>query len=312
MIGFSEEQRLHDPTIIQEVILQEIGVKEPVRAELLPVQAKPVEPRNSIVSDSSGNKYEKRMSISSASKFKLEFDKDHPAGTVGSSKGDKDLEAAESRKSRFNSTHTQFPRGESRKRSDIFTQNIAPIKKRAVINIILESYLWTISISILTIYTLFSDDLKMLFFDPSQGQYFDALTYICIGFFAMEVIMQLIADRKNYLWSFYFFLDVISTLSMILDLQYFSESSTGSKNLGSLNNIFQSGKTAKLGSRASRISRVIRIVGMFRMSKIFKEAEKVKQKKLDKFDKELKKKREEKEEEVRKIKEQLSGIATLK
>jgi hypothetical protein len=269
----------------------------------------------------SNSKGHKRLSVSSLSKNKVEqLEKDNHNTFDSSGLDPKDIsertpnnqELLEPSKSRFNSMHTTIKRGETRKRSNIFEEG-AEIKgrKRRFIDAILRSWTWTLLITILTFYTLFSDDVKVIFFNPTHGLYFDIANYICMAFFVLEIVLQAISDTKNYLFSFYFFLDVISTLTMILDLQYFSESTSGS-GIDSLNNIFRSAKTAKLGSRAGRIGRVIRIVGVFRLSKIFKEAEKVKQKKIDKFDKELKKKRQEKEEELRKIKEHLNEIENLK
>lgn len=199
-------------------------------------------------------------------------------------------------------------RSESRKRSDIFAR-LKSVKGLNIVQRTMRSWVWTVVIACFTLYTLFSDDLKEILFSPKASLVFDILVYVCMGFFALEIVLSLIND-KSYFLSFYFYLDIVSTLSMILDLSYFSQTSLDS--VSSINNILRSAKTAKIGSRAGRIVRMFRIVGVFRLSKIFKEAEKVKQVKIERFDKELKKKREEREAEARRIKEQFADLESLR
>jgi hypothetical protein len=134
------------------------------------------------------------------------------------------------------------------------------------------------------------------------------MVYVSIAFFALELALSIAVDCKYFL-SFYFWLDILATATLALDLSYLTSTTA---TWSSVNNIFRSAKTAKIGSRAGTVARMFRLVGVFRMSKIFKEAEKVKQRKIETFDKELKKKREEREEEARKIKEQFADLESLR
>jgi hypothetical protein len=177
-------------------------------------------------------------------------------------------------------------RSESKRKSNIFSRQKSS-KTKNIVNTIVRGWWWTTIIGCFTVYTLFSDDLKEICFEPTVSPIFDIMVYICMGFFTLEIVLSLI-NGQDYFLSFYFYLDIISTISMILDLSYFSQTSLDS--VDSLNNILRSAKTAKIGSRAGRIVRMFRIVGIFRLSKIFKEAEKVKQTKIENFDKDLKRK----------------------
>ena len=195
----------------------------------------------------------------------------------------------------------------TKKRSNIFVEPIS--KKRKLASKILKSWVWRVVVTLLIFYALFSDDLKLILFRPDASVYFDIMIFVSMMIFTLEIVISLFAD-KEYFLSFYFFLDIISTLTMLLDLSVVSKNFTGP--YGSLNNLFRSAKTAKIGARAGRITRVIRVVGVLRLSKIFKEAEKVRQNKVEKFDKNLKVKREEREKEAKKIKEQFSDLESLR
>ena len=206
---------------------------------------------------------------------------------------------------------SRFPSGimrsDTRKKSDIFVQPLS--ENQRAIGRLLRSWPWTVLISVLTFYTLFSDDIKVLLFRPASIFYFDLMIYVAAGIFTLEIILGVFANR-DYLFSFYFFLDILSTLTMLLDLSVVARLLTGP--FGKLNNLFRSAKTARLGARAGRLTRVLRVVGVLRLSKVFKEAEKVRQNKIDKFDKQLKKKREEREKEAKRIKEQFADLESLR
>jgi hypothetical protein len=74
---------------------------------------------------------------------------------------------------------------------------------------------------------------------------FDVLTIIALVLFLIEIVIAFVT-RPLYRWSFFFWLDAISTISLLLDIQLI----TTSLFLGG-----KSAKTAKL-ARAGRASRV--------------------------------------------------------
>lgn len=198
-------------------------------------------------------------------------------------------------------------RSKTRKTSDIFERQ-KTTKSRRWIDSMLKSWWWSLLTTTFTIYTLFSDDVKQASFSTSASPIFDALVFTCIAFFSVELVLCTVADCRYFL-SFYFFLDLLATATLALDLSYVSQTSA---TIGSISGIFRSAKTAKIGSRAGTLARMFRLVGVFRMSKIFKEAEKAKQRKIESFDKQLKRKREEREAEAKKIKEQFADLESLR
>lgn len=97
---------------------------------------------------------------------------------------------------------------------------------KSIYNLILENIFFTILIANITIYSLFSDDVKILFTQKSADIVFDILNIIAIVLFSSEILLSFIG-KPTYRWSFFFYLDIISTVSMLLDLTWISNSFNG-------------------------------------------------------------------------------------
>jgi len=67
---------------------------------------------------------------------------------------------------------------------------------------------------VVTFYSLFCDDIRLLFFDMNADHNFMILTSIAMGCFFIELLFASIGT-DGYFISFYFWLDLISTLSLI-------------------------------------------------------------------------------------------------
>ena len=78
-------------------------------------------------------------------------------------------------------------------------------------------------IVLLAVYVLFSDDIRLAFFAKSADDGFSYLTCIVMGVFTIEIALNVIS-ADEYLNSFYFWLDVISVISLILDIRWVMES----------------------------------------------------------------------------------------
>lgn len=70
--------------------------------------------------------------------------------------------------------------------------------------------------SAVTIYSLFFDDIRAAAFDLDQDNIFYSLTFVCMILFLLEIILASIS-KEDYFLTFFFWLDVISTISMIPD-----------------------------------------------------------------------------------------------
>ncbi len=71
--------------------------------------------------------------------------------------------------------------------------------------------------AIITVYSLFGDDIRSVLFEAEDDDKFYLLTSISFGFFVVEMILQSFL-REDYWLGFYFWLDLISTLSLLTDI----------------------------------------------------------------------------------------------
>lgn len=130
--------------------------------------------------------------------------------------------------------------------------------------------------TILTIYALFGEDVRLCAFPKTVDDYFFSFTAISFVFFAVEIILMSIA-REGYFLGFFFWLDVISTISLITDIGWVWDEIVGTKDEGAqdaqqASKLARSSRGAKIGSRAGRIARVIRLVRLIRIVKLYKNA----------------------------------------
>lgn len=70
--------------------------------------------------------------------------------------------------------------------------------------------------TLVTIYALYFDDVRILFFPKSADDVFFGITLIGMICFALEIVLASFA-KDDYIFSFFFYLDLVSTLSMIPD-----------------------------------------------------------------------------------------------
>lgn len=150
-----------------------------------------------------------------------------------------------------------------------------PLNRQTRCKIAIHRVLDSISITIISIllalYALFADDVRMLAFDHEADLSFDALTLICMNCFLLELALSVYA-KPGYLWSYYFWLDLMATISLIPDINTIWDpildgNSSDIKNLGS------AGKASRAGARTSRFLRIIRQIRVLRLVRLYKNAQ---------------------------------------
>lgn len=109
---------------------------------------------------------------------------------------------------------------------DIFeqkTEKKVQEKKPSIIKLslkrLLDSKLYTFLMVIFIIFALFGDDMRTALLDAPADPAVDAVLLLTVAFFSLEIIISLWV-RDKYLWSFFFWLDIISTLSIICDVNF--------------------------------------------------------------------------------------------
>ena len=132
--------------------------------------------------------------------------------------------------------------------------------------------------SVVTLWALFGDDIRVLGAGKSGDSAFYVLTIICFSIFSVEILLSCYA-KQDYLFTFFFWLDLISTITLLLDVGWISDAlyGTSSDSSGGSQNSAQIAKAAKasqVGTRAARVIRIIRLIRLIRIVKLYKAAEK--------------------------------------
>ena len=143
---------------------------------------------------------------------------------------------------------------------------------------LLESYPSVIFMSVVTLYTLFLDDIRTIFIGKDKDEIFFGITLLCFIIFMVEIIIGATC-RQIYFLTFFFWLDLISTLSMLPDIGWFWDIVVGGGNNVQAGNAAQLAKTSRAG-RVTRVIRVIRLIRLIRIVKLYKQA-KLAQKKVE-------------------------------
>ncbi len=137
---------------------------------------------------------------------------------------------------------------------------------------------WSITIfmTLVTIYALFGDDIRALCFTKTADTVFYGLTIVAMTLFMIEIVVQAIC-KEGYFLSFYFWLDLVATLSLVFDIGWFWDailgtgSSTGN-NAAAATKAAKAGRGARVGTKASRIARIVRLIRLIRIVKLYKNA----------------------------------------
>lgn len=135
----------------------------------------------------------------------------------------------------------------------------------------------TLSMTIITLYALFGDDCKLAWFDRSADEAFNYITTFALILFAIEITLNSLS-QEGYFNSFYFWLDIISTISLITDISWVWDTiinkgdDYNASNAEQAGQLARAGRGARIGTRAGRIARVIRLIRLVRVGRLWKQA----------------------------------------
>jgi len=82
--------------------------------------------------------------------------------------------------------------------------------------------------TIVTLYSLLGDDFRIMYADKSVDYVFTNLTIISFALFSLEIILSCLG-QENYFNSFFFWLDLVSTLSLVADIKPLMDAFTGAQ-----------------------------------------------------------------------------------
>ena len=83
----------------------------------------------------------------------------------------------------------------------------------------MHHWLVALTIFILTIFALFAEDFRIATSKKGADDAFTSIICIVFVVYTIEIILNTLSEDR-YLFSFYFWLDIISTLSLMLDMRF--------------------------------------------------------------------------------------------
>ena len=139
----------------------------------------------------------------------------------------------------------------------------------------LEHYIFVGIMTVLTIYALFADDIRQLIGNKDVDTGFYIMASVCLAMFSLEIFLSCLA-KPGYFLGFFFWLDVISTASLIFDIGWISNLIFGTGNgsgAAGAAKLARAGRASRVGTRAGRIVRVVRLIRLIRIVKLYKAAQ---------------------------------------
>lgn len=169
-------------------------------------------------------------------------------------------------------------------------EQAAPTKKPMYIirgNKFLDSLVTTVFVTLLTLLALIESDVRFGFCPKDTDEIFDILVHFCFSYFILESLLSC-AVKEGYfrfcwspMWkrcglkvpwfsgSFFFWLDLISTLSLILEMTWFQNLLYGTDTTTTVAQINPAQLSALKRTAAARVLRFVRLSRVFRIAKLF-------------------------------------------
>jgi len=109
----------------------------------------------------------------------------------------------------------------------------------------------------------------------NEDPIFWIFTIVAMFLFALELVLASFA-QKDYFLGFYFWLDLVATISLLTDIGWIYNELTGggdinANNASQASSLARAGRGARVGTRAGRIVRLVRLI---RIVKLYKHAHK--------------------------------------
>lgn len=112
--------------------------------------------------------------------------------------------------------------------------------------------------AVITLWVLFADDLRLACMPITADEPIAIISIVCMIAFAFEIVMYTVSI-ENYMLSFFFWLDIVATLSMVLDIPAVHNtilaSVGGSDSLESAE-VARATRMSRIGTKAGRIAGV--------------------------------------------------------
>jgi|GEM_PF-2019334 len=163
-------------------------------------------------------------------------------------------------------------RSSQNRRTSTIASGVNPNSLLFKINLFMEDKLWNYFISGITLYALFFDDIRIMALPKSADTFLGVISLLAMLAFGAELLV-FSRCKPAYRWGFYFWLDVLATVTMIPDITFIWEAILNSLTGGSgVNGALDAVQASRVGTKSSRIVRVVRLVRLIRIVKLYKVA----------------------------------------
>jgi len=133
-----------------------------------------------------------------------------------------------------------------------------------------DSVKFQIVMFVITLYALLGDDIRLSATSKPADLAFNIFAIMAFILFSAEMILSCIG-KDDYLFSFFFWLDFVATLSLILDITWVYALLIG-ESFGKEGDtsVARAGRMSKVGTRAGRVIRLLRLIRLLRIIKLTK------------------------------------------
>eukprot|EP01029_Cantina_marsupialis_P014745 TRINITY_DN32357_c0_g2_i1.p1 TRINITY_DN32357_c0_g2~~TRINITY_DN32357_c0_g2_i1.p1 ORF type:complete len:893 (+),score=257.11 TRINITY_DN32357_c0_g2_i1:121-2799(+) len=160
---------------------------------------------------------------------------------------------------------------------------------QGILLVFLDGKIGQILMAIFTFYALFGDDMRLYFFYEGSDSIFEVITTITFFAFVIELILNItcktffgvpnapgasvferIFKTRGYLFSFFFWLDLIAAASLVMDMPWIWGEIVGNSEYSSSDlTAARAGRLSRVGSKAGRILRMVRLVRLIKLYVVF-------------------------------------------
>lgn len=119
--------------------------------------------------------------------------------------------------------------------------------------------------ALVTIYALIGDDVRMAMTSQPADLIFNVLTLVALLLFSIDMSLTCIAEA-DYFLSFFFFLDLAATITLIFDVTWIYTLLAGTSGAS----VAKAGRVSRVGTKAARILRVIRLLRLLRIVRLYR------------------------------------------
>lgn len=142
-------------------------------------------------------------------------------------------------------------------------------RQRKRLKQVVNSIYYSIALIFFTIYVLFGDDIRHFVCDKDTDIIFYIITLITIVFFVCDIVfISLLYSR--YVYSFLFWFDVISTVTLIFDLGWVITDFVDYGVIANYGTLARGARSALIAVKASRYIQIMRYIRLIRISNCFK------------------------------------------